>query len=68
MRFICDHDLHIHSYVSPCSGDPEQNPDNILKYAVENGFKTVCLTDHYWDDSVPSPARPFPDGCQLPAV
>ncbi len=55
MRFLCDHDLHIHSHVSPCSGDPEQNPENILKYAVENGFKTICVTDHYWDDTIPSP-------------
>ena len=55
MRFIYDHDLHIHSSVSPCGGDPAQTPERILQYAADNGLKTVCLTDHYWDETVPSP-------------
>lgn len=49
MKFKVDHDLHIHSHLSSCSRDPEQTPERILQYAKENGFKTVCLTDHYWD-------------------
>lgn len=53
MRYCFDHDLHIHSQLSLCSGDPEQTPERILKYAQENGLKTVCLTDHYWDENVP---------------
>ena len=52
MRFQFDHDLHIHSQISLCSSDPEQNNERILKYAEENGLKTICLTDHFWDDSV----------------
>ena len=55
MKFIYDHDLHIHSRVSPCGGDPEQTPERILQYAVDNGLKTICVTDHYWDDDVPAP-------------
>ena len=55
MKFTFDHDLHIHSSVSPCGGDPAQTPERILQYAAENGLKTVCLTDHYWDDTVPAP-------------
>ena len=55
MKFTYDHDLHIHSSVSPCGGDPAQTPERILQYAAENGLKTVCLTDHYWDDTVPAP-------------
>ena len=55
MKFIYDHDLHIHSSVSPCSGDPAQTPRRILRYAEENGLKTICLTDHYWDETVPAP-------------
>lgn len=53
MAFV-DHDLHIHSRVSPCAG-PEgdtQLPENILKYAEKNKFHTICLTDHYWDETV----------------
>ncbi len=55
MRFVYDHDLHIHSRVSPCGGDPCQTPERILQYAVDNGLKTICVTDHYWDDDIPSP-------------
>ena len=52
MKFTFDHDLHIHSWISDCSQDPEQTPERILAYAKENGLKTVCLTDHYWDSAV----------------
>jgi histidinol phosphatase-like PHP family hydrolase len=24
-----------------------------LRYVQENGLKTVCLTDHFWDETVP---------------
>lgn len=52
MRYIVDHDLHIHSQISSCSRDPEQTPERILRYAEENGLTTVCLTDHFWDETV----------------
>lgn len=55
MKFTIDHDLHIHSTVSRCSEDPAQTPARILQYAEENGLRTICLTDHYWDDTVPHP-------------
>ncbi len=53
MRYIYDNDFHIHSGISLCSGRPDQNPERILQYAKENNLKTVCLTDHYWDEAVP---------------
>lgn len=62
MRYVFDNDLHIHSGLSSCSGDPEQTPARILKYAKDNGLKTVCLTDHFWD----SPAVPGASGWYLP--
>ena len=52
MRYRIDHDLHIHSFLSDCSRDPAQTPEAVLDYAVRNGFRTICLTDHYWDDAV----------------
>ena len=52
MRFIVDYDLHIHSKISSCSQVPQQTNERILRYAVENGLKTICLTDHFWDDAV----------------
>lgn len=53
MRYRIDHDLHIHSFLSDCSRDPEQTPERILQYAQRCRLDTVCLTDHYWDESVP---------------
>ncbi len=52
MKYIVDNDLHIHSELSRCSQDPLQTPANILKYAEDNGLKTICLTDHFWDETV----------------
>ena len=52
MKYSIDHDYHIHSCLSPCSQDPAQNPNAILNYALQNGFKKICLTDHFWDDAI----------------
>ena len=54
MRFTADHDYHIHSHISLCSDDPEQTNERILRYAEENGFRKICLTDHFWDESIPA--------------
>lgn len=60
MRYIIDHDYHIHSMISLCSGDQEQTCERILRYAKENGLKELCLTNHYWDEAVPiDPAFEF---------
>ena len=53
MGYIIDHDFHIHSGGSMCSGDPNQTPARILRYAAEEGFSAVALTDHFWDETVP---------------
>ena len=53
MKYIIDHDLHIHTNLSPCSRCPEQMPDRIFQYAEESGYNTVCVTDHFWDSDVP---------------
>jgi histidinol phosphatase-like PHP family hydrolase len=53
MRFVIDHDLHIHSNLSLCAPDPAQTPEAILKYGEANGLKTLCLTNHMWDPAVP---------------
>ena len=56
MRYLVDHDYHIHSELSLCSNDPEETPAHILEIAKEKGIKKLCLTDHYWDENVPVPA------------
>lgn len=53
MRYVYDHDLHIHSRVSLCSNDPEQTNERILQYAKDNHLNTICLTDHFWDEAIP---------------
>lgn len=52
MRYVVDNDLHIHSQISFCSADPEQTTERILKYALDNGIKTLCLADHFWDETM----------------
>ena len=52
MKFAIDHDLHIHSFLSRCSRDPQQTNERILQYAVERGLHTICLTNHFWDETV----------------
>lgn len=52
MRYIVDHDLHIHSKISPCSRDDRQCKEAILAYGLTNRFKLVGVTDHFWDLNV----------------
>ena len=52
-RFTIDHDLHLHSQISLCSGDPEQTAGALLAYGEREGFSHICITDHYWDENVP---------------
>lgn len=53
MKFQLDHDYHIHSNLSPCGGDPSQTKDYILDFSRGQGYKQICITDHYWDRAVP---------------
>ncbi len=57
MNFSIKHDYHIHSQLSVCSGHPEQTTANLLAYAKKNGFREICLTDHFWDERVETPDR-----------
>lgn len=57
MKFQLDHDYHIHSQLSSCSRHPEQTPARLLQYAQEMGLSRICITDHYWDSTVPGASR-----------
>ena len=57
MRYVVDHDFHIHSTISPCCHDENQTPEAILEYALKNGYKKACLTNHLWDENVESEAQ-----------
>ena len=53
MKYVIDHDYHLHSYLSQCSSDPEQTPERMIRYAKEKGLGRIILTDHFWDENVP---------------
>ena len=53
VKYILDHDFHIHTQLSPCSNNPEQNPESILRYGEKYGLRHIVLTDHFWDEAVP---------------
>ena len=57
MRYILDHDLHIHSGLSTCSNDPEMTPQRILEHGEKYNFRQLCLTDHFWDETVEGARR-----------
>ena len=52
MKYVIDHDYHIHSYLSSCSRHPEQTKENILKYAKRCAYRSICMTDHFWDSKI----------------
>ena len=53
MAFPIDHDMHCHTLLSACSGDPQQNVQAILAHARQHGYTLQCITDHLWDSLVP---------------
>lgn len=53
MKYVIDHDYHIHSQLSLCSNDPAQTPWRMLQYAAQHGLTSLCLTDHFWDEAIP---------------
>ena len=53
MKFLVDHDYHVHSKLSPCSGPFGQTTNQLLDYAVNNGIKKMVITDHFWDEAYP---------------
>ena len=61
MKYIVDHDMHIHSQLSLCSNHPEQTTNNILEYALKNNFKRIVLTDHFWDALVTNDNKEYRD-------
>ncbi len=52
MKYKVDHDYHIHSFLSSCSRDEAQTTERMLKYAKDNSFSSICITDHYWDSAI----------------
>ena len=54
MKFRLDHDLHIHSLLTPCAGyDPRQTKEAILSYGIASGLRLLSVADHVWDEKAP---------------
>ena len=49
---ILSHDIHVHTFLSACSGDPEAVPDGMLASAARHGLETIGFADHLWDAEV----------------
>ena len=47
------HDVHMHTYLSRCSNDPEFLPPAIIEKSKANGIKVLAFTDHFWDKTMP---------------
>ncbi len=51
MKFQIDHDMHIHSLISPCAGnDPRQTKEAILSYGICSDLRLLNIADHIWDE------------------
>ena len=48
-----DHDLHVHTFLSSCSDDPQAVPEKMIAQAARSGLKTVGFADHLWDKNAP---------------
>ncbi|MBO7535488.1 MAG: PHP domain-containing protein, partial [Victivallales bacterium] len=60
-------DYHMHTKLSPCSGDQEATIENFVNALAAKGFKSICITDHYWTrpenirENNPDLKGPFPE-------
>ena len=52
MKYKIDHDLHIHTKISYCSGDSEQTLERALEYARQNQLNKLCVANHFWDEDI----------------
>ena len=50
------HDVHIHNYLSSCSGDNGATVESYIDICKNNGLKLMGFANHTWDESIPLPA------------
>ncbi len=60
-------DYHLHTKLSPCSSDQEATVANYAKALADKGFRSICITDHYWTrpesilENNPDVIGPYPE-------
>lgn len=47
-----EHDIHLHTHLSLCA-QPEATVEEYVRYAKAQGIRTIGISDHFWDESVP---------------
>lgn len=53
---VVDHDLHVHTTLSSCCGDPECTAGKLLRRAEVLGLRTIGFADHMWDNPACPPS------------
>ena len=49
------HDVHIHNYLSTCSGDNQATVENYIEVVKDLGLRVMGFANHTWDESIPLP-------------
>ena len=49
------HDVHLHNYLSTCSGDNQSTVESYICIAKKLGLSIIGFANHTWDESVPLP-------------
>ncbi len=59
-----DHDLHIHTGLSPCCTDASQTPQNVIAICRGLGLRKIGFSDHAWlhRDTTPADWHPNANG------
>ena len=52
MKYLVDHDYHIHTHLSSCCYDKEMTVENVSKVALQHGYKQAIITNHVWDSII----------------
>ena len=47
------YDIHVHTRLSTCSGDPNSTIPNFVKLLKGTSIKTVGISEHMWDSDIP---------------
>ena len=50
------HDVHVHNYLSSCSGDNQSTVESYIEVAKSLDMKLIGFANHTWDETIELPA------------
>lgn len=50
---MVSYDLHVHTRLSLCSGDPNSTVPNFIRLLKGTSIKTIGISEHMWDSDIP---------------